>query len=143
MDFFDFQGNGLNIEDLFWYATFIITILIPALAIVYRKGIRTWWDKRKARKREEYLERIRESVLPLIQEAGVTLKKEITEATQQIQPNANGGKSLTDLHGKVDVVLGQQSLMLRSLEQNSKDIATAKERIDDHLSYHIDNPPKS
>lgn len=30
--------------------------------------------------------------------------KEIREATTQIQPNANGGKSLTDLHKKVDAL---------------------------------------
>ena len=30
--------------------------------------------------------------------------KEIREATTQIQPNANGGKSLSDLHKKVDAL---------------------------------------
>ena len=50
--------------------------------------------------------------------------KQIAEATKPIQPEANGGKSLPDLHSKVDVLIARQ-----------RDIA---ERLDSHIEWHMD-----
>lgn len=54
--------------------------------------------------------------------------KQIAEATRPIQPEANGGKSLPDLHSKVDVLIARQ-----------QDIA---ERLDSHIEWHLDSKEK-
>lgn len=140
MDFFDFQSNGFNIEDLFWYATFAITVFIPATFFLFRKTILAAWNKRKLKKHEEYVAKVRESVRPLIDAVRNDLKEDLEALTKQIQPNANGGKSLSDLHTKFDVVLGQQGLILATVEQAVTDIRADSKRLDDHISFHMDHP---
>lgn len=46
------------------------------------------------------------------------LERLIDEKTQQIQPHANGGKSLNDLHIKVDDL---------------------RHRVDDHITWHLEH----
>lgn len=140
MDFFDFQSNGFNIEDLFWYATFAITVFIPATFFLFRKTILAAWNKRKIKKHEAYVAKVRESVQPLIDAVRNDLKEDLESLTKQIQPNANGGKSLSDLHTKFDVVLGQQGLILATVEQAVTDIRAGQERHTEHLSFHMDHP---
>lgn len=52
------------------------------------------------------------------------ISRQITDATKPIQPYANGGKSLPDLHTKVDVLIERQA-----------DIA---KRLDNHITWHLD-----
>jgi hypothetical protein len=41
--------------------------------------------------------------------------KEIQESTYQIQPNSNGGKSLNDLHSKMDCLIVDTGLLKTSM----------------------------
>jgi predicted RecB family endonuclease len=41
--------------------------------------------------------------------------KEIKESTYQIQPNSNGGKSLSDLHSKVDLLMRDTGILKTSM----------------------------
>jgi len=140
-NFFDFQGNGFNIEDVIWYATFFIVVALPFFAMVYRKSIYSWYISRRYKKKMRQAEAIKEVVAPLLTETATILRKELEVATRQIQPDANGGKSLTDLHAKVDVVLGQQSLMMAADAAVAVDLRKERERLDDHLTYHIEHHP--
>ncbi len=141
MGFFDFGSNGFNIDDLVQLVTFVLVVLLPAAMILYRKSIYAWAVRRRAIKAERYANKIQDGVRPLLDEIMTTLRAEITMATKQIHPNANGGKSLNDLHSKVDMVLGQQGLIMSAQEQTAQDVRTAKERLDDHLAYHIATAP--
>lgn len=48
--------------------------------------------------------------------------EEIRTATYQIQPNSNGGKSLADLHKKVDTLTDDVSLLKKAVVQIEDDI---------------------
>lgn len=52
------------------------------------------------------------------------IAKQIAENTKTIQPDANGGKSLPDLHWKVDLLVSRQ-----------QDIS---DRLTDHIAWHLD-----
>lgn len=56
------------------------------------------------------------------------IKDQITEATKQIHPNANGGQSLNDV---VNIA--------RSTEHKVDTLAV---RFDDHIAYHTGKEPK-
>ena len=66
------------------------------------------------------------------------VRGEIQKATRQIQPKANGGLSLTDLHAKTDLVFARQSDLaddVKDIRTELKDgLATAQQRLDSHLS---------
>lgn len=47
---------------------------------------------------------------------------EIREATYQIQPSANGGKSLSDLHKKVDGMCDDIGLLKKAVLQLESDV---------------------
>jgi polyhydroxyalkanoate synthesis regulator phasin len=57
--------------------------------------------------------------------------KEIKEATQQIQPNANGGQSLRDLHNKLDSLMRDVSLLKTSVLRLEGEIRTLEEDVED------------
>lgn len=61
----------------------------------------------------------------LLGSLGWWINQKIKEATYQIQPNSNGGKSLADLHMKVDSVIDDVKMLKRSvvhLEDEMEDL---------------------
>lgn len=61
----------------------------------------------------------------LLGSLGWWINQKIKEATYQIQPNSNGGKSLADLHEKVDSVIDDVKMLKRSvvhLEDEMEDL---------------------
>jgi len=61
----------------------------------------------------------------LLASLGWWINQKIKEASYQIQPNSNGGKSLTDLHHKVDSVISEVQMLKRSvvnLEDEMEDL---------------------
>ena len=56
----------------------------------------------------------------LLASLGWWINQKIKEATYQIQPNTNGGRSLSDLHHKVDSVI-EEVKMLKSSVVNLED----------------------
>ena len=56
----------------------------------------------------------------LLASLGWWINQKIKEATYQIQPNTNGGRSLSDLHHKVDAVIDEVK-MLKSSVVNLED----------------------
>lgn len=53
---------------------------------------------------------------------GWFIKAKIREFTHQIQPDANGGKSLTDLHKKVDSIRTDVELLKSAVLQLEDDV---------------------
>lgn len=53
---------------------------------------------------------------------GWFIKQKIREFTYQIQPGANGGKSLADLHKKVDALTDDVSMLKRAVLQLESDV---------------------
>ena len=61
----------------------------------------------------------------LLASLGWWINQKIKEATYQIQPNSNGGKSLADLHHQVDAVIDEVKMLLSSvvyLEDEMEDL---------------------
>jgi len=58
----------------------------------------------------------------LLAALGWFVKQKIREFTYQIQPTANGGKSLADLHKKVDRVCDDITMLKRAVIQIEDDI---------------------
>lgn len=58
----------------------------------------------------------------LLAALGWFVKQKIREFTYQIQPTANGGKSLADLHKKVDNICDDISMLKRAVIQIEDDI---------------------
>lgn len=61
----------------------------------------------------------------LLGSLGWWINTKIKEATYQIQPNTNGGKSLSDLHSKVDSLADDVRMLKRSvvnLEDEMEDL---------------------
>jgi hypothetical protein len=61
----------------------------------------------------------------LLGSLGWWINTKIKEATYQIQPNTNGGKSLSDLHHKVDSLADDVKMLKRSvvhLEDEMEDL---------------------
>lgn len=61
----------------------------------------------------------------LLGSLGWWINQKIKEATYQIQPNSNGGKSLTDLHHKVDALVDDVKMLKKSvvhLEDEMEDL---------------------
>ena len=61
----------------------------------------------------------------LLGSLGWWINQKIKEATYQIQPNSNGGKSLNDLHKKVDALVDDVKMLKRSvvhLEDEMEDL---------------------
>ena len=58
----------------------------------------------------------------LLAALGWWIKNKIREYTYQIQPGANGGRSLSDLHKKVDSLVDDVSLLKRAVVQLEDDI---------------------
>jgi hypothetical protein len=56
--------------------------------------------------------------------------REIREATYQIQPNTNGGASLSDLHAKVDSICRDMSLLKASVVQLENDVSHLEEDVE-------------
>ena len=53
---------------------------------------------------------------------GWFIKQKIREFTYQIQPSANGGKSLADLHKKVDVLTDDVQMLKKAVLQLEYDV---------------------
>jgi len=53
---------------------------------------------------------------------GWFIKQKIREFTYQIQPTANGGKSLNDLHKKVDALTDDVSMLKKAVLQLESDV---------------------
>jgi len=58
---------------------------------------------------------------------GWWINQKIKEATYQIQPNTNGGKSLSDLHTKVDAVIDDVKILKKSVIQLEDDMEDMRE----------------
>jgi hypothetical protein len=61
----------------------------------------------------------------LLGSLGWWINQKIKEATYQIQPNTNGGKSLSDLHSKVDSLADDVKMLKKSvvyLEDEMEDL---------------------
>lgn len=70
------------------------------------------WRGRRARLQQESEDRIKDAIM---------------RATRPIQPDANGGKSLADLHEKIDKVMDRQTL----IQQNLLDHLQHHDNVDD------------
>lgn len=55
----------------------------------------------------------------------------IKDATYQIQPNTNGGKSLSDLHMKVDGICQDISLLKTAVVQLENDVSHIEEDLEE------------
>lgn len=58
---------------------------------------------------------------------GWWINQKIKEATYQIQPNTNGGRSLSDLHKKVDSVIDDVKILKKSVIQLEDDMEDMRE----------------
>lgn len=58
----------------------------------------------------------------LLAALGWFIKQKIREFTYQIQPSANGGKSLADLHKKVDAMRDDVDLLKKAVLQLESDV---------------------
>lgn len=58
----------------------------------------------------------------LLAALGWFIKQKIREFTYQIQPTANGGKSLADLHKKVDAMRDDVDLLKKAVLQLESDV---------------------
>ena len=58
----------------------------------------------------------------LLAALGWFVKQKIREFTYQIQPTANGGKSLADLHKKVDALVDDVTILKKAVIQIEDDI---------------------
>ena len=58
----------------------------------------------------------------LLGSLGWWINQKIKEATYQIQPNTNGGKSLSDLHSKVDSLVDDVKILKKSVIQLEDDM---------------------
>lgn len=58
----------------------------------------------------------------LLAALGWFVKQKIREFTYQIQPTANGGKSLADLHKKVDALVDDVQMLKRAVLQLESDV---------------------
>jgi outer membrane murein-binding lipoprotein Lpp len=58
---------------------------------------------------------------------GWWINQKIKEATYQIQPNSNGGKSLADLHNKFDVMADDVKLLKKAVVQLEDDMEDMRE----------------
>lgn len=68
----------------------------------------------------------------LLTALGWWIRQKIAEATRQIQPNTNGGLSLTDLHKKVDDLVHELSALRLAVLTLENDV----ERIEHDLEEH-------
>lgn len=57
--------------------------------------------------------------------------KEIRESTYQIQPNTNGGASLTDLHKKVDALMRDVNVLKTSVLRLEGEVRLLEEDVED------------
>ena len=55
--------------------------------------------------------------------------KEIKESTYQIQPNSNGGKSLSDLHLKIDLLMKDTGILKTSMLRLETKVAVLEEDV--------------
>jgi hypothetical protein len=67
----------------------------------------------------------------LLAALGWWIGQKIQDATYQIQPNTNGGKSLTDLHKKVDSVCIDVSLIKSAVIQLEDDIEQLEQDVEE------------
>jgi len=63
----------------------------------------------------------------LLGSLGWWINQKIKEATYQIQPNSNGGKSLTDLHYKFDAMADDVKLLKKAVVQLEDDMEEMRE----------------
>ena len=61
--------------------------------------------------------------------------REIKEATTQIQPNANGGKSLSDLHKKIDAMMDDICELKEGHARLEREIDKVEKELDE---FHVD-----
>lgn len=64
----------------------------------------------------------------LLASLGWWINQKIKEATYQIQPNSNGGKSLTDLHNKFDAIAKDVKILKESVVQLEDDVEELREQ---------------
>ena len=64
----------------------------------------------------------------LLASLGWWINQKIKEATYQIQPNSNGGKSLTDLHIKFDAIAKDVKALKESVIQLEDDVEEMREQ---------------
>jgi hypothetical protein len=57
--------------------------------------------------------------------------KEIKESTHQIQPGTNGGKSLSDLHAKIDALIRDVGLLKTSVLRLEGEVRTIEDDLED------------
>lgn len=57
--------------------------------------------------------------------------KEIKDSTYQIQPDSNGGKSLNDLHKKIDFLMTDVSHLKTSMLRLETEVAMLEEDVED------------
>lgn len=60
----------------------------------------------------------------------------VTQRTEPIQPQANGGRSLADLHVKVDQLSRKTDQVQQQGATNVRRIAAMEQSIQDHLAAH-------
>ena len=64
----------------------------------------------------------------LLASLGWWINQKIKEATYQIQPGSNGGKSLTDLHYKFDAIAKDVKALKESVIQLEDDVEEMREQ---------------
>lgn len=63
----------------------------------------------------------------LLASLGWWINQKIKEATYQIQPNSNGGESLSDLHYKFDAIADDVKLLKKAVVQLEDDMEEMRE----------------
>lgn len=64
----------------------------------------------------------------LLGSLGWWINQKIKEATYQIQPNSNGGRSLADLHHKFDAMANDVKLLKKAVVQLEDDMEEMREQ---------------
>jgi len=64
----------------------------------------------------------------LLASLGWWINQKIKEATYQIQPNSNGGRSLADLHHKFDAIAKDVKALKESVIQLEDDVEEMREQ---------------
>ena len=62
---------------------------------------------------------------------GWWINTKIKAATVQIQPNTNGGKSLADLHKKIDNICTDIALLKQAVVQLEEDVSNIEDDLED------------
>lgn len=100
-------------EQISWVSDLEVILTGVATAILVAASIAWYRTYRKGTEQVQY----------------EAITKVIEDYTKQIQPGANGGLSLTDLHIKFDAMFERQSKIIDDVYTLRQDVSTLKEAV--------------